>query len=112
MKFIQVVNLSSLLKNNEVCKILLEAFGGDGISGNKEISAITSKVFLRKRTELGISQEKMAENLKISHRQYYNLEHGIKCCSLETFSNFVDSCDVDAAKILSDISAVSKLNKE
>lgn len=80
--------------------------------GNRDICEITSKIFLSKRTELGLSQEKMAENLKISHRQYYNLEHGIKCCSLETFSNFVDSCDVDAKKILSDISAISKKNKE
>lgn len=82
------------------------------MAGNKEISTLTGKVFLDKRTELGISQEKMAEYLKISHRQYYNLEHGIKCCSLETFSNFVDSCNVDATKILSDIAAVSKMNKE
>lgn len=82
------------------------------MAGNKEICALTSKVFLNKRAELGISQEKMAENLKISHRQYYNLEHGIKCCSLETFSNFVDSCDVDASKILSDIAAISKISKE
>lgn len=82
------------------------------MAGNKEISTLTGKVFLDKRTELSISQEKMAEYLKISHRQYYNLEHGIKCCSLETFSNFVDSCNVDETKILSDIAAISKMNKE
>lgn len=82
------------------------------MAGNKEISTLTGKVFLDKRTELSISQEKMAEYLKISHRQYYNLEHGIKCCSLETFSNFVDSCNVDETKILSDIAAYIQNDKE
>lgn len=82
------------------------------MSVSKEMTAVTSKMFLHKRTELGISQEKKAENLKISHREYYNLEHGIKCCSLETFSNFVDICNVDATKILSDIAAISRTNKE
>lgn len=82
------------------------------MSTNIDIAAFMGPMFYKVRKQLGISQEKMAENLKISHREYYNLEHGIKCCSLETFSNFVDSCNVDATKILSDIAAISRMNKE
>ena len=44
------------------------------------------------RAQLGISQEKMAENLNISLRSYSNHEHGKFCCSLTTLMSIKINC--------------------
>lgn len=61
---------------------------------------------VNKRTELGITQEQMAENLNISLRSYANLEHGIYCCSLLTFISYVNNCDVDKDKLFAEIAEI------
>lgn len=50
---------------------------------------------IAKRTELDLSQEKMAERLDISLRSYSDLEHGISFCSALSLINFVNNCNVD-----------------
>lgn len=60
------------------------------------------------RAQLGISQEKMAENLNISLRSYSNLEHGKFCCSLTTFINYVNNFDVDKDKLFSNAAEILK----
>lgn len=40
-----------------------------------------SKYVLTLRTRLGLTQEQMAEQLRISARAYRNLEYGRYCCS-------------------------------
>ena len=59
-----------------------------------------------KRAALGISQEKMAENLNISLRSYSNLEHGKYCFALATFINYVNNCNVDKEKLFSDMAEI------
>lgn len=59
-----------------------------------------------KRAELEISQEQMAERLNISLRSYSNLEHGVYCCSLYSFINYVNNCGVDKEKLFFDISEI------
>ncbi len=58
---------------------------------------------IAKRTELELSQEKMAEYLNISLRSYSNLEHGKNCCSLTTFINYVNNFDVDKDKLFTEL---------
>ena len=82
------------------------------MSANKEILKITSDIFYNKRTELGLSQEKMAEKLKVCRREYQYIEHGIRVPSLETYSNFVHICGSDVLDILSSISEISMDTKE
>ena len=82
------------------------------MSTNKEILKITSDVFYDKRIELGLTQEKMAEKLRICRREYQNIEYGEKCPSLETYSNFVNVCGNDVLDILSSISKISMDIKE
>lgn len=60
------------------------------------------------RAQLGLSQERMSENLNISLRSYSNLEHGKYCCSLTTFINYVNNFDVDKDKLFSDIAEIFK----
>ena len=62
--------------------------------------------FVNRRTELGISQEQMAENLNISLRSYANLENGRYCCSLVTFINYLNNCDVDKERIFIEIAEI------
>lgn len=50
---------------------------------------------IAKRTELDLSQEKMAECLDISLRSYSDLEHGVSFCSALSLINFVNNCNVD-----------------
>lgn len=64
--------------------------------------------FGNKRAELGISQEKMAENLNISLRSYSNLEHGKYCCSLPSFINYVNNCQVDKDKLFTEVAEILK----
>lgn len=64
--------------------------------------------FANKRSELGISQEKMAENLNISLRSYSNLEHGKYCCSLSSFINYVNNCNADKDKLFSEAAEILK----
>lgn len=66
------------------------------------------KELVNKRTELGISQEKMAENLNISLRSYSNLEHGRYCCSLLSFINYVNNCGADKDKLFSEVAEILK----
>ncbi|MDE6471355.1 MAG: helix-turn-helix transcriptional regulator [Eubacterium sp.] len=82
------------------------------MSTNNDIAALMSNVFYNARKQRGLSQEEMAENLKISRREYQYIEHGQKCCSLETYSNFASFCDYDVIETLSSISEISKKNKE
>ena len=82
------------------------------MSTNNDITALISDMFYRARKQLGLSQEKMAENLRISLREYQYIEHGQKSCSLETYSNFANFCDCDVVGTLSSISELSKKNKE
>ena len=82
------------------------------MSTNNDIAALMSDIFYKARKQLGLSQEEMAENLKISRREYQYIEHGQKCCSLETYSNFASLCDCDVAGTLASISEISKKYKE
>ncbi|MDE6470712.1 MAG: helix-turn-helix domain-containing protein [Eubacterium sp.] len=79
---------------------------------NKDILKITSNTFFDKRTELGLTQEKMAEKLKICRRAYQHIESGERCPSLETYSNLVSISDFDALGTLSSISKISQETKE
>ena len=78
---------------------------------NKMTATENLKIYLKnelvnKRAELGISQEQMAERLNISLRSYSNLEHGVYCCSLSSFINYVNNCVVDKEKLFLDISEI------
>lgn len=78
------------------------------MSTDKDILKITSNTFFDKRMELGLTQEKMAEKLKICRREYQHIESGERCPSLETYSNLTSICDFDALGTLSDISKISQ----
>lgn len=82
------------------------------MSTNKKILEITSGLFYGKRIELGLTQEKMAEQLRISRREIQNIEYAAKCPSLETYSNFVNLCESDVLDTLSSISEISMNTKE
>lgn len=79
---------------------------------NTAILTLTSDMLYHTRRQLGLSQEKMAERLRISRREYQYIEYGEKCPSLETYSNLVTLCDTDALKTLSAISEISQKSRE
>ena len=76
------------------------------MTASESLKCYLKKELVSKRTELGITQEQMAENLNISLRSYANLEHGIYCCSLSTFISYVNNCDIDKDKLFMEITAI------
>lgn len=82
------------------------------MSANKDILGVTSAVFSKARNQLGLTQEKMAEKLKISRREYQYIEYGQRCCSVETLSNLARNCGVDVTEMLYSVSEISQKAKD
>ena len=70
------------------------------------LSALKSyfhKQLIRRRTELGLTQEQMAQRLMMSVRPYVYLDHGETCCSALTLVLFlIYICD-DPKKFLDEL---------
>lgn len=58
------------------------------------------------RTELNLTQGKMAEKLGIDLRTYSDLERGKSFCSMYTFINLAYKCNIDANEILSTLGEI------
>lgn len=79
---------------------------------DKKILIITSNLFYDTRIAIGLSQEQMAEKLKICRREYQYIEYGQRCCSVETWSNLANECGVDVTDAMYSISKISQATKE
>jgi DNA-binding helix-turn-helix protein len=58
---------------------------------------------LRTRAEYGLTQEDMADRLKIETRSYSDIEHGKNMFSLTTCFRFAAEFDVDMNAIIRDV---------
>lgn len=76
------------------------------MSATDKLKCYFKNELICKRAELGISQEKMAENLQISLRSYCDLEHGKHFCSTSALINYVNNCDVDKDKLFLDFAEI------
>lgn len=61
---------------------------------------------LKSRKQFHLSQEKMAEKLGISLRNYINLEHGKSLMSSITLINYINNLNVDKDKFFSDLAEI------
>ena len=55
---------------------------------------------VKTRTELGMTQEQMAEALEIDTRSYADIDHGKSICSVLTLVLFLVYCCADATALL------------
>lgn len=58
------------------------------------------------RTKLNVTQEEMAEQLKISSRAYSDLENGKNFCSAYVLINFVNRFDIDKEELFSNLNNI------
>ncbi len=61
---------------------------------------------LKTRTELKITQVEMARRLRISSREYTNIESGISCCNTITFLVYMQEFCRDTQKFLDGLKEV------
>lgn len=66
----------------------------------KIIKSVISETLYKKRDELGLTQENMAEKICISTRQYADLENGKRLPSIATFINILIVFELDANEII------------
>ncbi len=78
----------------------------------------TAKKYLKKelrekRYELNLSQEKMAEKLDISAREYSDLENGKRFCSAKSLILYANECDMnDKEKLFTDLGEIIRKSDE
>lgn len=75
--------------------------GGVNVRSENELKSCLKNILRSKRSEINISQEKMAERIGISTREYNNLENGKSFCSAYALINFINNCEVDKDEFFS-----------
>ncbi|MFR1566460.1 MAG: helix-turn-helix transcriptional regulator [Christensenellales bacterium] len=69
----------------------------------KALKNYLRNLVLSKRADCGLTQEGMAERLKIASRSYSDIEHGKNMFSLTTCFRFAAEFDVDLNAVVRDV---------
>lgn len=69
----------------------------------KALKNYLRNLVLSKRADCGLTQEGMAERLKIASRRYSDIEHGKNMFSLTTCFRFAAEFDVDLNAVVRDV---------
>ena len=80
--------------------------------GYEIIKQYMREEMLKTRTELKITQVEMAQRLRISSREYTNIESGISCCSTLTFMIYMQEFNHDTQRFLDGLKAALEAEKE
>ncbi len=78
----------------------------------KELKSCLMNTLRKKRLESDISQEKMAELIDISAREYRDLESGKRFCSAYALINIVNNCNVDKDELFSKFAEIINTSED
>ena len=65
-------------------------------------------LLVKRRNELGVTQEEVARRLEVRQQILANIEQGERRIDVAEFFQIADALDLDAAKILRDLASVHK----
>lgn len=83
------------------------------MADNENVKKYMKNELRGKRSELKISQEKMAERLGVSAREYSDLENGKRFCSAKSLILYANECDInDKEKLFSDLGEIIRQSDE